>query len=179
MSWGYSRTSETCNWYNFLYYLKFPTADYLSMQGIGTVAIDRPRFEEFLRSRKDFFEVSQRGPVRGSRKDIAVGLDSRVNLSFKASLEKQLAGSGSSYRCSMSLSGEAHWWLQWLIGDSGAALRSRWPSRRALHCELRWGEGDQHGEFQFEERLQSLAGPRRAHVGTRRPMRSSEPCGWS
>ena len=31
----------------------------LSMQGIGTVAIDGPRFEEFLRSRKDFFEVSQ------------------------------------------------------------------------------------------------------------------------
>ena len=33
----------------------------LSMQGIGTVAIDGPRFEEFLRSRKDFFEVSQGG----------------------------------------------------------------------------------------------------------------------
>ena len=31
----------------------------ISMQGIGTVAIDGPRFEEFLRSRKDFFEVSQ------------------------------------------------------------------------------------------------------------------------
>ena len=31
----------------------------LSMQGIGTVAIDGPRFEEFLRSRKEFFEVSQ------------------------------------------------------------------------------------------------------------------------
>ena len=33
----------------------------LSMQGIGDVAIDWPRFEEFLRSRKDFFEVSQGG----------------------------------------------------------------------------------------------------------------------
>ena len=30
-----------------------------SMQGIGTVAIDGPRFEEFLRSRKESFEVSQ------------------------------------------------------------------------------------------------------------------------
>ena len=29
------------------------------MQGIGDVAIDGPRFEEFLRSRKEFFEVSQ------------------------------------------------------------------------------------------------------------------------
>ena len=45
------------------------------MQGIGTVAIDGPRFEEFLRSRKDFFEVSQ----GGSRKDFAVGLHSWVN----------------------------------------------------------------------------------------------------
>ena len=35
----------------------------LSMQGIGTVAIDAPRFEELLRSRKDF----------------AVGLHSWVN----------------------------------------------------------------------------------------------------
>ena len=34
------------------------------MQGIGTVAIDGPRFEEFLRSRKEFFEVSQGGLVR-------------------------------------------------------------------------------------------------------------------
>ena len=34
------------------------------MQGIGTVAIDGPRFEEFLRSRKDFFEVSQGGLAR-------------------------------------------------------------------------------------------------------------------
>ena len=33
----------------------------LSMQGIGTVAIDGPRLEEFLRSRKDFLEVSQGG----------------------------------------------------------------------------------------------------------------------
>ena len=31
----------------------------LSMQGIGTVAIDGPRFEEFWRSRKEFLEVSQ------------------------------------------------------------------------------------------------------------------------
>ena len=37
----------------------------LSMQGIGTVAIDGPRFEEFLRSRKDFFEVSQGGVSQG------------------------------------------------------------------------------------------------------------------
>ena len=36
------------------------------MQGIGTVAIDGPWFEEFLRSRKDF----------------AVGLHSWVNLFF-------------------------------------------------------------------------------------------------
>ena len=53
----------------------------LSMQGIGTVAIDGPRFEEFLRSRKDSFEVSQRGLARGSRKDFAVGLHSLVNVS--------------------------------------------------------------------------------------------------
>ena len=33
----------------------------LSMQGIGDVAIDGPRFEEFLRSRKEVFEVSQGG----------------------------------------------------------------------------------------------------------------------
>ena len=37
----------------------------LSMQGIGTVANDGPRFEEFLRSRKEFFEVSQRGVSQG------------------------------------------------------------------------------------------------------------------
>ena len=36
----------------------------LSMQGIGTVAIDGPCFEEFLRSRKESFEVSQGGLVR-------------------------------------------------------------------------------------------------------------------
>ena len=41
----------------------------LSLQGIGTVAIDGPRFEEFLRSRKDFFEVSQ----GGSRKGVSQG----------------------------------------------------------------------------------------------------------
>ena len=35
------------------------------MQGIGTVVIDGPRFEEFLRSRKDFFEVSQGGVSQG------------------------------------------------------------------------------------------------------------------
>ena len=35
------------------------------MQGIGTVAIDGPRFEEFLRSRKEFFEVSQGGVSQG------------------------------------------------------------------------------------------------------------------
>ena len=34
------------------------------MQGIGTVAIVGPRFEEFLGSRKDFFEVSQGGLAR-------------------------------------------------------------------------------------------------------------------
>ena len=39
------------------------------MQGIGTVAIDGLRFEEFLRSRKDFFEVSQ----GGSRKGVSQG----------------------------------------------------------------------------------------------------------
>ena len=33
----------------------------LHMQGIGDVAIDGPRFEELLRSRKDSFEVSQGG----------------------------------------------------------------------------------------------------------------------
>ena len=38
----------------------------ISMQGIGTVAIDGPRFEEFLRSRKDF----------------AIGLHSLVNGLF-------------------------------------------------------------------------------------------------
>ena len=36
----------------------------LSMQGIGTVAIDGPRFEEFLRSHKEFFEVLQGGLAR-------------------------------------------------------------------------------------------------------------------
>ena len=46
----------------------------LSMHGMGTVAIDGPRFEEFLRSRKDFFG----GLARGSRKDFAVGLHSWV-----------------------------------------------------------------------------------------------------
>ena len=35
------------------------------MPGIGTVAIDGPRFEEFLRSRKEFFEVSQGGVSQG------------------------------------------------------------------------------------------------------------------
>ena len=35
------------------------------MQGIGTVAIDGPRFEELLRSRKEFFEVSQGGVSQG------------------------------------------------------------------------------------------------------------------
>ena len=35
------------------------------MQGIGTVAIDGPRVEEFLRSRKEFFEVSQGGVSQG------------------------------------------------------------------------------------------------------------------
>ena len=42
----------------------------LSMQGIGTVAIDGPRLEEFLRSRKEFFEVSQ----GGSRKGVSQGV---------------------------------------------------------------------------------------------------------
>ena len=37
----------------------------LSMQGIGDAAIDGPRFEEFLRSRKDSFEVSQGGVSQG------------------------------------------------------------------------------------------------------------------
>ena len=37
----------------------------LSMQGIGDVAIDGPRLEEFFRSRKDFFEVSQVGVSQG------------------------------------------------------------------------------------------------------------------
>ena len=37
----------------------------LSMQGIGTVAIDGRRFQEFSRSRKDFFEVSQGGFSQG------------------------------------------------------------------------------------------------------------------
>ena len=42
----------------------FPTAEYfglqsLSMQGVETVTIDGQRFEEFLRSRQAFFEVSQ------------------------------------------------------------------------------------------------------------------------
>ena len=35
------------------------------MQGIGTLAIDGPRFEEFLRSRKELFEVSQGGGSQG------------------------------------------------------------------------------------------------------------------
>ena len=35
------------------------------MQGVGTVAIDAPRLEEFLRSRKEFFEVSQGGVSQG------------------------------------------------------------------------------------------------------------------
>ena len=52
----------------------------LSMQGIGDAAIDRPRFDFFLRSRKDFFEVSQGGSRKGSRKDSAVGLHSWVNF---------------------------------------------------------------------------------------------------
>ena len=42
----------------------------LSMQGIGTVAIDGPRFEEFLRSRKDFLR-SRKGGV--SRKGVSQG----------------------------------------------------------------------------------------------------------
>ena len=55
----------------------------LSMQGIGDVAIDGPRLEEFLRSRKDYFWVSQVGvSQRGSRKDCAVGLHSWVNFCF-------------------------------------------------------------------------------------------------
>ena len=41
------------------------------MRGIGTVAIDGPRFEEFLRFRK------------GSRKDFAAGLHSWVNIMTK------------------------------------------------------------------------------------------------
>ena len=45
--------------YCIIWSILFPTANNLSMQGIGDVAIDGPRFEEFLRSRKDFFEVSQ------------------------------------------------------------------------------------------------------------------------
>ena len=49
------------------------------MQGIGTVAIDGPRFEEFLRSRKDFLRSRKGGLARGSRKDFAVGLHSWVN----------------------------------------------------------------------------------------------------
>ena len=63
------------------------------MQGVGTVAIDGPRCEEFLRSRKDFFEVSQGGSrkgglvrgvsqadlVRGSRKDNIIGLYTWIN----------------------------------------------------------------------------------------------------
>ena len=35
------------------------------MQGMGDVAIDGPRLEEFLRSRKEFFEVSQVGVSQG------------------------------------------------------------------------------------------------------------------
>ena len=46
------------------------------MLGIGTVAIDGLRFEEFLRSGKDSFEASQ----GGARKDFAVGLHSWVNF---------------------------------------------------------------------------------------------------
>ena len=52
------------------------------MQGIGTVAIDGPPFEEFLRSRKDSFEVSQGGLARGSHKNFAVGLHSWANVLF-------------------------------------------------------------------------------------------------
>ena len=62
----------------------------LSMQGIGTVAIDGPRLEEFLRSRKDFFEVSQggsrkgglaRGSRKGSRKQLCTSaLGARPNV---------------------------------------------------------------------------------------------------
>ena len=37
----------------------------ISMQGIGTVAIDGSRLEEFLRSRKEFLEVSQGGVSQG------------------------------------------------------------------------------------------------------------------
>ena len=48
----------------------------LSMQKIGTVAIDRPWFAEFLRSRKEVFEVSQGGLAR----IFAVGLHSLVNM---------------------------------------------------------------------------------------------------
>ena len=46
------------------------------MQGIGDVAIDRPRLEEFLRSRKVFFWSRK----WGSCKDFAVRLHSWVNL---------------------------------------------------------------------------------------------------
>ena len=56
------------------------------MQGIGVVAIDGPRLEEFLRSRKDFFEVSQggglaRGSRKGSRKQLCTStLGARPNV---------------------------------------------------------------------------------------------------
>ena len=56
----------------------------LSMQGVGTVAIDGPRLEEFLRSRTG-------GLARGARKDFAVGLHSWVNLLVKRSLSGELS----------------------------------------------------------------------------------------
>ena len=44
------------------------------MQGIGIVAINEPRFEEFLRYRKEFFKVSQRDLVRILLLGCAAGL---------------------------------------------------------------------------------------------------------
>ena len=51
----------------------------LSMKGIGTVAIDGPRFEEFWTSRKEFFEVSQGGLARTL---LLIGLHSLVNYTI-------------------------------------------------------------------------------------------------
>ena len=48
----------------------------LSMRGMGTVGIYGPRFEEFLRSRKDFLRSRKGGLARGSCKDFAAGLHS-------------------------------------------------------------------------------------------------------
>ena len=57
------------------------------MQGIGTVAIDGRRFQEFLRSRKEFLRSRKGGSRKGSRKDFAVGLHSRVNHSIQRAFQ--------------------------------------------------------------------------------------------